>query len=391
LILSNQYKFLKRIIYSIAVLLILILQAYSEELSSDTSFIKIIFAGDIMGHDAQILGAYNPETKEYDYESTFRYVRPYIENADIAVCNLEVTFAGPPYKGYPRFSSPDDLAVKAESAGFDIFVNANNHALDRGKSGFLRTLDLLDSLNIIHTGTFRNSEERKLNYPLIFEKNNIRIALLNYTYGTNSLKTDTPCIVNKIDTILISQDLVKAKSAEPDYIVVIMHWGIEYERQENEFQKNLAGFMLDKGADAIIGSHPHVIQPVEIYYPDKSDSAEFNVIVYSLGNFVSNQREQFKDGGIIFELILAKTSGVTHIFDYRYLPAWVYRENKKDKFTFSIIPVMLYYENEKYFDFSDHDKYKINRFYNDTRGLLKNISESRFFNKFKINPEDYSK
>jgi poly-gamma-glutamate capsule biosynthesis protein CapA/YwtB (metallophosphatase superfamily) len=391
LILSGQYKFLKRIIYSVAVLFILILQIYSEEFSSDTSFIKIIFAGDIMGHDAQIVGAYNPETKKYDYESTFRYVKPYIENADIAVGNLEVTFAGPPFKGYPRFSSPDDLAVKAESAGFDILVNANNHALDRGKSGFLRTLDLLDSLNIIHTGTFRNSEERKLNYPLIFEKNNIRIALLNYTYGTNSLKADTPCIVNIIDTALIRQDLEKAKSAEPDYVVVIMHWGIEYERQENEFQKKLAGFMLDKGADAVIGSHPHVIQPVEIYYPNESDSADINIIVYSLGNFVSNQREQYRDGGIIFELMLAKSSSGTGIHDYRYLPAWVYKEYNKGDINFYIIPVMLYYENESFFNFSDHDKYKINRFYNDTKGLLKNISESQFFNNFKIDTEDYLK
>ena len=391
MILSNQYKFFKKIIYFTVLLNILLLQTYSREFSSDTSFIKIIFAGDIMGHDAQILGAYNPETKEYDYESTFRYVKSYIENADIAVGNLEVTFAGPPYKGYPRFSSPDDLAVKAESAGFDILVNANNHALDRGKSGFLRTLNLLDSLNIIHTGTFRNKEERDLNYPLIIEKNNIRIALLNYTYGTNSLKADTPCIVNRIDTIIIRQDLTKAKSAEPDYIVVIIHWGIEYERQENEFQQNLARFMLDKGADAIIGSHPHVVQPVEIYYPNNSDSSEFKVIVYSLGNFVSNQREQFRDGGIIFELILAKTLTGTNIFDYRYLPTWVYREDNKNNFTFYITPVMLYYENESFFNFSDHDKYKITRFYNDTRGLLKNISESQFFNNLKINPGDYLK
>jgi poly-gamma-glutamate synthesis protein (capsule biosynthesis protein) len=343
-----------------------------------------------MSHDAQIMGAFNPETGEYDYEPTFLYVRSYVKNADIAVGNLEVTFAGPPYKGYPRFSSPDNLAVEAGSAGFDILVNANNHALDRGKSGFIRTLDLLDSLNIIHTGTFRNPEERELNYPLIFERNNIRIALLNYTYGTNNLRADTPCIVNTIDTVLIRQDLMKARSAEPDYVIVIMHWGVEYERQENEFQEELAIFMLENGADAIIGSHPHVVQPVEIYYPDESDSSEFNIIVYSLGNFVSNQREQFKDGGIIFELMLAKTSSGTRIFDHRYLPTWVYREDIKDDFTFYIIPVMLYYENESFFNFTDHDKYKINRFYNDTRGILKNIPESQFFKNFKIIPGDYS-
>ncbi len=342
-----------------------------------------------MGHDAQILGAFNQDTKEYDYEPTFRYISPYVKNADIAVGNLEVTFAGPPYKGYPRFSSPDNVAAEARNAGFDILVNANNHALDRGKSGFVRTLDLLDSLNIIHTGTFRNHEERELNYPLILERNNIRIALLNYTYGTNSLKLDTPCMVNMIDTILIIQDLKKAELADPDYIIMIMHWGIEYERQENEFQKKLAGFMLENGADVIIGSHPHVVQPVEIYYPDESDSSEFNIIVYSLGNFVSNQREQYKDGGIIFDLTLEKTYSGTHISNYEYLPAWVYRKDIKDDFTFYIIPVMLYYENESFFNFPDHDKYKINRFYNDTRGLLKNIPESQFFKKFKITPGDH--
>ena len=116
-----------------------------------------------MCHDTQIQGAFNPETERYDYEPTFRYIRSYIENADIAITNLEVTLAGEPYSGYPRFSSPDNLAVEAKNAGFDIFINSNNHALDRGKSGFIRTLDVLDSLDIIHTGTFRNARERMEN------------------------------------------------------------------------------------------------------------------------------------------------------------------------------------------------------------------------------------
>lgn len=391
LILSGQFIFFRRIICSVTVIFIQLLRTYSGEFYPDTSYLKIIFAGDIMGHDAQIQGAYNPGTKEYDYESTFRYIKPYIEKADIAIGNLEVTLAGPPYKGYPRFSSPDNLAVKAGIAGFDILVNANNHALDRGKSGFIRTLNVLDSLNIIHTGTFRDKKDRDLNYPLIFEKNNIRVALLNYTYGTNSLKADTPCIVNGIDTVLIEQDLIKARSADPDYIFVTMHWGTEYERYANEVQQYYAKFILNKGADAIIGSHPHVVQPVEIYYPDDSDSSDFTVIVYSLGNFVSNQREQYKDGGIIFELTLLKTSSGTGIFDYRYLPTWVYKEDNKGDFTFYITPVKLYYENEDFFDFSDHDKYKINRFYKDTRGLLKNIPESEFYDNYKIHTGDYLK
>ncbi len=339
-----------------------------------------------MGHDAQIQGAYNTESGNYNYEPTFRYIKSYINSADIAIVNLEVTLAGAPYSGYPRFSSPDNLAVEAREAGFDIFVNSNNHALDRGKSGFNRTLDVLDSLGIIHTGTFRNMKERDLYYPLIFEKNNIKITLLNYTYGTNSLKEDTPCIVNRIDTALIRQDILKARSAGPDYIIVTIHWGNEYERYENEVQTNLAEYILRSGADIIIGSHPHVVQPVRIYYPQNSDTSDFNIVVYSLGNFVSNQREQYRDGGIIFELILKKTSGGVEVFDYSYLPAWVFREDKKDRSSFCIIPVKLFLENEGFFNFSDHDRYKINRFYNDTKGLLKNIPESDYYHDFKIWP-----
>jgi hypothetical protein len=374
----------KLIICILTIFYIFSLRTYTQGGDRDTSSLKIVFAGDIMGHDTQIQGAYDAQTGSYNYEPTFRYISSYIEDADIAIANLEVTLAGAPYSGYPRFSSPDNLAIAAREAGFDIFVNSNNHALDRGKRGFNRTLDVLDSLDIIHTGTFRNINEKDLYYPLIVEKNNISIALLNYTYGTNSLKEDTPCIVNRIDTALIRKDILKARSACVDYIIITMHWGNEYDRYENEAQVCLAEFMLSSGADAVIGSHPHVVQPVRLYYPDNSDSSVFNIVVYSLGNFVSNQREQYKDGGIIFELELIKTGMGTRVLNYSYLPSWVYREDKKDKSSFYIIPAGLYAENESFFNFSDYDRYKITRFYNDTKGLLYDIPESKYYYDFKI-------
>jgi poly-gamma-glutamate capsule biosynthesis protein CapA/YwtB (metallophosphatase superfamily) len=390
LVLVLYCKFLsgKRIICILAVLFAFSFWVYPQGRDTDTSYLKIVFAGDIMGHDAQIQGAYDEQTGSYNYEPTFRYISSYIGSADIAIANLEVTLAGDPYSGYPRFSSPDNLAIAAREAGFDIFVNSNNHALDRGKIGFNRTLDILDSLEIIHTGTFRNINERDLNYPLIVEKNNISIALLNYTYGTNSLKEDAPCIVNRIDTASIRKDIMKARSACVDYIIVTMHWGNEYERYENETQAFLAEYMLRNGADAIIGSHPHVVQPVKLYYSDNSDSSVFNLVVYSLGNFVSNQREQYKDGGIVFELVLVKTGSGTRVSDYSYLPAWVYREDKKNNSNFYIIPAALYSENESFFNFTDHDRYKITRFYNDTKGLLDKIPESKYYNDYKIRTID---
>jgi poly-gamma-glutamate capsule biosynthesis protein CapA/YwtB (metallophosphatase superfamily) len=359
---------------------------FSQSIQPDTSVLKIVFAGDIMGHDAQIEGAWCDSLNGYDYEPTFRYLKPYLETVDIAIGNLEVTLAGPPHKGYPQFSSPDSLAIEAKKAGFDVLLTANNHALDRGSKGFSRTVSVLDSLKIIHAGTYTDKVSRDRFYPLIIEKNGIRLAILNYTYGTNGLTIKPPFVINRIDTAQIGRDIKKAGLANPDYIIVTIHWGIEYERDENAEQQKLAAWMLKKGADAIIGSHPHVIQPVKLYYPVKSDSSIYNLIVYSLGNFVSNQRARYKDGGIMFEISLQKTRTKTSVSDFSYIPAWVYREDKDNKSDFYILPVELFLHNEDYFGFPDHVRYKLIQFYSDTRNHLTGIPENNFYSGYKINP-----
>jgi poly-gamma-glutamate capsule biosynthesis protein CapA/YwtB (metallophosphatase superfamily) len=337
--------------------------------------VSLLFAGDIMGHNEQITGARDTSNGMYNYEPTFRFVRPVIERADIAIANLEVTLAGPPFSGYPQFSSPDALAIAAKDAGFDVLVQANNHALDRGAAGFKRTLRVLDSLQIPHTGTFYDSTDRRLHYPLMLEKNNMRIALLNYTYGTNGLEIAPPLIINRIDTDIINQDLIKARQASPDYVIVTIHWGLEYERFANAQQKKLASFILSHGADVIIGSHPHVIQPVELIYG--ADSAVTKLVVYSLGNYVSNQRAEYKDGGIMFDLNLVKTASGTRIDKYSYIPFWVYRKDLAGKSVFYILPVSLYEQNSEVIELKEYDQYKLSRFATDTREHLKNIPEEK--------------
>lgn len=344
---------------------------------TDTTRLTLLFAGDIMGHDEQIAGAYDQKCQCHNYEPVFRYIRDYIEQADIAVANLEVTLAGPPYKGYPQFSSPDALAAAARDAGFDVMVMANNHALDRGKSGFIRTLNVLDSLRLIHTGTFADSLSRRLNYPLILEKKGIRLALLNYTYGTNGLTIPKPFIINRIDTAVIRKDLEKARLAKPDFIVVTIHWGEEYQRTENSRQRNLADFILRHGANAIIGSHPHVIQPVRYLY--NTDSSEVTPVVYSLGNFVSNQRAQYKDGGIVFGITLEKKADTTRMIHSDFLPVWVFRNDAAALPAFHIIPVGLYEQEPDRFPFREHDHYKIRVFSTDTRKQLINVPENAFY------------
>ena len=350
----------------------------------DTTYLTIAFAGDVMGHSPQIYGAYDPENEEYNYDRCFQYVKPYIEQADIAVVNLEVTLAGPPYKGYPQFSSPDALAVSLKNTGFDIILTANNHSLDRGKQGLERTITQLDSLDIRHTGTFRNQQERDAGYPLIYETDGFRIALLNCTYGLNGLLAQEPNIINMIDTVQILEDLVYADSISVDFTIVTVHWGLEYERFANLDQIAIADFLICNGVDAVIGSHPHAVQPIEICYNNDADSTDISIVVYSLGNFVSNQRNRFRDGGIIFELTLMKTTE-TRIVDFSYIPVWVHRRmsplvmQDPGRNEYFIVPVDDYYENPANYDLTPSDSIALKLFYDDTREHLKAISQGAYY------------
>ncbi|MFO7932480.1 MAG: CapA family protein [Bacteroidales bacterium] len=339
-----------------------------KTLQDKSSGLKIIFTGDIMGHDSQIASALAAGGDGYDYRSCFRYLQPYFSEADLVIGNLEVTLAGPPYRGYPRFSSPDELADALLEAGFDILITANNHALDRGDDGLVRTLHQLDRRGILHTGTFSDSAGRQRYYPLLLEKNGIRIALLNYTYGTNGLKSDHPVAVNYIDTAQIREDLGKASLAEPDMVLLTLHWGTEYERLENSIQRRLARFALDHGADAVIGSHPHVVQPVK-------GEGKGNLVVYSLGNFISNQRPRYRNGGIAFEMELVKKSGNTRIVRHAYLPVWVHKPVTKKGTLFTLVPAAIDPDNFPELMFSPEDRMSMRQFLTDTRIHLGNVKE----------------
>ena len=297
------------------------------------SVVTLVFAGDIMGHDAQIAAAYNESTKTYDYTDCFRYIRPYIEKADLAVGNLEVTLAGPPFKGYPQFSSPDELAVAVKECGFDIMLTTNNHTCDRGLTGVVRTLDVLDSLQIPHTGTFHDSAEWRQTYPLIYNVKGLKLAFVNYTYGTNELPTPKGTVVNRIVKQNIINDIANAKRQNPDLIIACMHWGIEYDTMPNKEQMQLAEMLKKQGVDIIIGSHPHVLQPMEM------DTAANQLLVYSLGNFVSAQRTAPRDGAAIVNIKLTKRNGQKPKIEADYVLTYVHNPTVNGKRQFFIVPL----------------------------------------------------
>ena len=282
--------------------------------------ISLLFGGDLMGHGPQIRAALVDSNQTYDYKPGFQYLEEYIKQADISVANLEVTLAGPPFKGYPQFSSPDAYARNMKELGFDILVTANNHSQDRGKKGLIRTVRILDSIGIDHTGTFQDTTEFERNYPLIKTIKGTRIAFLNFTYGTNGLRVKHPTMVNMLDSQHIIQAIEKAKKRNADLIIPIVHWGTEYQRHENRVQRRWAQFLADQGCDAIIGMHPHVVQPIKMIQNKEGKSIP---VAYSLGNFVSNQRDRYKDGGILFRLKFLKRGNQIVFSDYDYKPFWV--------------------------------------------------------------------
>jgi poly-gamma-glutamate capsule biosynthesis protein CapA/YwtB (metallophosphatase superfamily) len=361
-------------------LFILTISCHSQEavrkvvVLPDTSRIRIIFAGDMMGHMPIVNAAYVDSLKTYDYSQFLEYVHPYTASADLAVVNLEVPLAGQPYSGYPQFSSPDALVDGLKKNGFQIFITANNHCLDRGKQGLERTLQTLDSLKIKHTGTFRDTTEKRRLHPLIVEKNKFRIAILNYTYGINGFKPKYPNIVNIIDTARIRQDIRAAKSQVVDFVIVALHWGIEYQRMPSKEQYVVGESIRKCGADAVIGAHPHVVEPVDMLR-HVQDTTDYFPVVYSLGNFVSNQRDRYRDGGIIFELELEKVAD-TRIKAVRYLPVWVYKGIIKNRMGYRLIPPFMFDNAVRELGISEADRQKCQEFYNDTRQLLENIPEA---------------
>lgn len=287
----------------------------------ETKRLTLLFAGDLMQHESQIAKAY--ASGRYDYTECFAFIKPDIEAADLAIANFETTLAGPPYAGFPKFSAPDAFLVGAKEAGFDIMLCANNHACDTGRAGLERTIMMMDSLNMPHLGSYVDEDARREQYPLIIERNGIKLALLNYTYGTNGLPIPKPNVVNRINKDVMAQDIKDAKALHPDCIIAFIHWGEEYELKQNRHQEELAQWLLDQGVDHVVGNHPHVVQPLEM----RTDSiGQKHLVCYSLGNIVSNMTKPNTVGGIYISMTLDKQGdNRPTVSDASYSLFWVSR------------------------------------------------------------------
>ena len=246
---------------------------------TDTVTVRLI--GDVMMHMPQL---------KHDYTEFFSRIAAPMREADIAVANMEFTLAGAPYTGYPCFSAPDAYAwTVCRDLGLDLMLTANNHIIDKGRSGLERTLAVYDairdSLGTLQTGSFRTPEEERALMPLMIERGGLRLAFINFTYGTNldPQSFEWPRL-GRMDRDALSAAIARAREAAADFIIALPHWGEEYRLRHSPEQEEWAGWLVAQGVDAVVGAHPHVVQ-------DSTHVAGVPVI-YSMGNAVSNMSKE---------------------------------------------------------------------------------------------------
>lgn len=339
--------------------------------------LSIVCVGDIMSHEPQIRAQYDSRDDTYDYNNNFQYVKPYIEDADLALCNVETTFAGKPYTGFPTFSSPDALADALKTAGFDVGITANNHMADKGLEGILKTQKVLKKKGLAVTGSVLEEEDPRF---VIQDVKGVKVGIVAFTYETGSgqgavsingsvISDEISSRINSFHFNTMQEDKEKikaamdgARAAGAEVLIVYYHWGEEYQMAANMHQKELAQATADMGADMIFASHPHVLQEAEYLTPnpsgetvskgeapkksaEKPASGKRVPIFYSMGNFISNQRTETlgkpaTEQGIIarVDLTYSEDDGVKEAA-LSGMPTWVDRYYSGGKTVYEIVPL----------------------------------------------------
>ncbi|WP_427339933.1 CapA family protein [Caloranaerobacter sp. DY30410] len=311
----------------------------------------IVATGDIMFHTPQLKSALDVKNGVYNFDDMFKSVKKYIESADLAIGNFETVTAGPEhgFRGYPTFNTPKSAIKTLRDIGFDILSTANNHSLDAGREGLVETIENIHEFGLKNVGTYKEPGKE----VLIEDVKGIKVAIMSYTYGCNGLESrlteeELKYMINFIDEDKIKEDIRIAKE-KADIVVIIIHWGNEYQRKPSEFQISLAEKMFNWGADIILGSHPHVIQKAEL----KTINGQVKYVIYSMGNFISNQRyetikNRYTEDGVIVKIHLEKdfAQNSTRIKNVEYIPTWVNRYISAGKYKYEILPTIDYL-NEK--------------------------------------------
>lgn len=329
----------------------------------------VINTGDVILHD-RIFKDANETNGVYDFSDFFKVADKRFKAADYAVANLEVTLAGPTegkpyhgYSGYPAFNSPDCLLDTLKNAGFTMLLTANNHSYDTRMAGLTRTVSKVKEYGFDFIGTKETEADHTF---IVKDINGIKIGMTCFTYETKSaadgrktlngnvLASEAQNLINSFDYdeinkfYTIAEDIIKnMKKDGADAVVFYMHWGEEYQRTPNTWQKSIAQKLCNMGVDVIVGGHPHVLQPVSLLHAEGSDKT--TVCAYSLGNAISNQRRELlktlcptghSEDGAIFTYTFTKTpDGATTLTAVDLVPTWLYKYTVSGKYRYTMYPI----------------------------------------------------
>ena len=316
--------------------------------------VRIVFIGDVMSHGPQVTAALrrggNPANPaDYDYSSYFQYVRPWFQEADLVVANMEFPVGVLPYSGYPFFSAPPALPREARRSRVTVFLTANNHLCDRGRTGLDSTYAFYSRLGVPFTGFYRSEGEEYENDPLIINIRGHSIALANFTYGTNGLPVPPPYHINRLDSAHIREVLARGRNRGADYLIALPHWGEEYQLTPNASQRSWADLFFRAGADAIVGAHTHVVQPVEV-------TADGRPVAWSLGNFVSNQPFPYSQIGMLLSLTLVCDEDGIRVADLQPTYLWCSRKRMLEA-NYTVIPIREWLgTHDRWLDPAEYDK-----------------------------------
>lgn len=352
--------------------------------------------GDLLMHKP-VFDTCRKSDGSYDFESIFRYMKEYSAAYDYAVVNLETTFGGDdyPYQGNPTFNCPDPFADSIVDAGYDMLLTANNHCSDTTSSGIKRTLELVREKGLATLGTQLNDEEPKYS---VVDVNGIKIGMLCYTYATGVTSDGRPSLnglspVSEVGLVNyfmennlskfyseVEEHLANMKEDGAEATILYIHWGIEYQLQENATQRTIAQNLCDLGIDVIVGGHPHVVEPVALL-ESTVDPGHKTVCIYSLGNAVSNQRTGisslfptgYTEDGALFSVTFEKYSdGSVYVAGADVLPTWVNMHSNNGSKEYNILPLDIERESEwtQMFDLTDANFSAAQKSYTRTMGIV---------------------
>lgn len=336
--------------------------------------VTVTAVGDLLMHMPVVNSARQPDGS-YDFRPIFSEVADYLKEGDLTIANLETRLAGKEYgySGYPVFNCPESLAWNLKELGVDVVTTANNHTLDHGWPGIVNTINNLESAGLDYVGTHQTKGDS--DQAFITEVKGMKIGILNYTENTNGipLPKGNEFSVDLIQPEKIFGEIDKLKNNGAEVIIAYLHFGTEYQRYPNKFQTKLVDDLFQRGVDIVFGDHVHVIQPIEYKKVSTAGGEKNCLVVYSLGNFISNQSWRYSNCGLITNVELEKSAGKVSIKNVDYIPVWVDTYVREGKLSYRVLPVQKAMEDYRFKSdplLTSEDYIKLQEVWQDTTSLI---------------------